>query len=330
MYKKSKNPENVGLGVDLGGTKIAGALFNARGMVSPKTVLYLENKIGEQVGEQIFKLVQSFLEWSAKNGMQIRTIGMAVPGIYHSETGRVWAPNIPGWDDFPLLEKLSNKLADMDISIDNDRACYILGETWKGAAMGCKHAIFLAVGTGIGAGILIDGRVLRGADDIAGATGWMALTDPFLPAYKRHGCFEYHASGPGITRTAMDIQARDKGSTETAGQLAPAQMTTGDIFKAYEEGNPLAEKVIFQAIRFWGKASANLVSLFNPQKIIFGGGVFGPATQFIREIYLEAKKWAQPVSIGRVIFEPSKLGSDAGLYGAGYLSMKSKKNDDKI
>lgn len=325
MHQGSKNLVNVGLGIDLGGTKIAGALFNSEGMVSPKKLLYLENKIGQQVVEQIFKLIQSFLDWSSKNNMQINTIGVAVPGIYYLKTGRVWAPNIPGWDDFPLFKELNGKLDNMDIRIDNDRACYILGETWKGSATGCKHAIFLAVGTGIGTGILIDGQVLRGADDIAGSIGWLALTDPFLPEYEQYGCFEYHASGPGITRIAEDIYTHDRDLFKDLDQVGVEQMTTSDIFKAFNEGNPLANKVIGQAIRFWGKACANLVSLFNPEIIIFGGGVFGPAIQFLDDIYLEAKKWAQPISINKVKFEPSKLGGDAGLYGAGFLSLKSTK-----
>jgi glucokinase len=327
MHQDSKNLENVGLGIDLGGTKIAGALFNSEGMVSPKEVLYLENKIGYQVGEQIFKLIRSYLDWSSKNNMRINTIGVAVPGIYYIKTGRVWAPNIPGWDNYPLFEELNDKFVNTDIRIDSDRACYILGETWKGSAIGCKHAIFLAVGTGIGAGILIDGQVLRGANDIAGAIGWMALTQPFLPEYKKYGCFEYHASGPGITRMAKDIYANDADLNKDPDQLVVEQLTTNDIFKAYKEENPLAKKVIEQSIRFWGKASANLVSLINPEKIIFGGGVFGPATQFLDEIYQEAKKWAQPISIGKVKFEPSKLGSDAGIYGAGFLSLNQRKYD---
>jgi glucokinase len=325
MLQSNNNRENVGLGIDLGGTKIAGALFSSEGMVSPKKVLYLENKIGQQVGDLIFKLIQYFLDWSSQNNFQINTIGVAVPGIYFFKTGRVWAPNISGWDDYPLFEELNGKLDNMEISIDNDRACYILGETWKGSATGCKHAIFLAVGTGIGTGILIDGQVLRGANDIAGSIGWLALTDPYLPEYKKYGCFEYHASGPGITRIAMDIHAHETDSSNNSDQLAVEKMTAGDIFESFKEGNPVAKKVIHQSIRFWGKASANLVSIFNPEIIIFGGGVFGPAIQFLDEIYLEAKKWAQPISIDKVKFEPSKLGSDAGLYGAGYLSLKSVK-----
>lgn len=323
MHPFSDKREKVGLGIDLGGTKISGALFSSEGMVSPKKIQYLKNKMGSQVGDEIIKVIKSFLDWSSDNNKQIETIGLAVPGIYYSTTGRVWAPNISGWEEYPLYEELSDKLDKVDIIIDNDRACYILGESWKGSAAGCKHAIFLAVGTGIGTGILIDGQVLRGADDIAGSIGWMALTDPFLPAYKNYGCFEYHASGPGISRMAKDIHIQNSDHHKNLDQLAIEQMNTSDIFNAYNEGNPQAKKVISQAILFWGKASANLVSLFNPEIIIFGGGVFGPAIQFLDDIYQEAKKWAQPISIDKVRFEPSKLGSDAGLFGAGFLSLNS-------
>jgi glucokinase len=325
MNQDSKNPENVGLGIDLGGTKIAGALFNSGGMVSSKKVLFLDNKVGQEVGEQIIKLIQSLIDLSTENNLQVKSIGIAVPGIYHAKTGRVWAPNIPGWDEYPLLKELKAGFNNMEISIDNDRACYILGETWKGSAAGSKHAIFLSVGTGIGAGILVDGKVLRGINDIAGSIGWMALTDPFLQEYVKYGCFEYHASGPGIARTTRDFYSHDADLNEKLDPQEVDQMTASDVFSANNKGNPLAKKVIDQAIRFWGKASANLVSLFDPEIIIFGGGVFGPAIQFLDEIKLEAKKWAQPISMDKVRFESSKLGGDAGLFGAGFLSLKSKK-----
>jgi glucokinase len=312
MDGSGSNSGEICLGIDLGGTKIAGALFDEKGRVSQKKVAYLGRKTGSQVGAQMVELIRSFLNGSDIASARIQNLGVAVPGIYNHKTGRVWAPNIPGWEDYPLLEELEGGFGDRGISLDSDRACYILGETWKGSAEGCKHAIYLAVGTGIGAGILIDGQVLRGADDIAGSVGWMALSDPYLPGYEKFGCFEYHASGPGITRMAKDMDASEV-------------LTARDIFKAYVQERPLAREVISQAIRFWGKACANLVSLFNPEKIIFGGGIFGPAVQFLDDIYLEAKKWAQPVSIQKVTFEPSKLGSDAGLYGAGFLALRSMK-----
>src|SRR5678815_4753324 len=114
------------------------------------------------------------------------------------KTGKVWAPNIPDWGDYPLLEEVENVSGEIPVTIDSDRACYILGELWQGNARGCTDAIYLSVGTGIGAGILTDGKVLRGSHDIAGAIGWMALTRPFSEEYTDCGCFETYASGEGI------------------------------------------------------------------------------------------------------------------------------------
>jgi glucokinase len=99
-------------------------------------------------------------------------------------------------------------------------------------------------------------------------------------------------------------------------------LTTQDIFKAYQLKDPIAVKIIQDALAYWGKACANLVSLFNPEIIIFGGGVFGPAQSLLPQIYAEAKKWAQPIAIHQVRFASSQLGSEAGLFGAGYLALK--------
>ena len=96
--------------------------------------------------------------------MVIKAVAVAVPGIAHPRTGRVWAPNLQGWDDYPLRDEVRDAFSDPGVKfvVESDRAAYILGEAWQGAARGCRDAIFLAVGTGIGAGILTDGRVLRG------------------------------------------------------------------------------------------------------------------------------------------------------------------------
>ena len=218
------------------------------------------------------------------------------------------------------IKNISKKIP---VTIDSDRACYILGESWQGNAKQCRDAIFLAVGTGIGAGILINGNVLRGAHDIAGAIGWMALKKPFIDEYIQCGCFENYASGEGIAKTARKIL---KETHDYSGQLQNkplAKITSHDVFVAYENNDPVAIKVIKEAVEFWGMAAANLVSLFNPEKIIFGGGVFGPAVALIPSIRAEAIQWAQPISIKKVSFESSALGNDAGVYGAGYLALKN-------
>ena len=100
-------------------------------------------------------------------------------------------------------------------------------------------------------------------------------------------------------------------------------ITAQDVFTAYEQNDELAVQVLGEAIAFWGMASANLISLFNPEKLVFGGGVFGPATQFLDAIAAEAARWAQPIAFKRVSFAASQLGGDAALHGAAYLALRA-------
>ena len=299
------------IGLDLGGTKLAGALFTPNGRMLCKHIVPLAGRQGRAVGELIRQELASLLTAARAKQLKVSAIGISVPGISYSATGRVWAPNIPGWDDYPLRRELLTAVRNKRIrlAIDSDRACCILGETWRGVAKGCRNAIFLAVGTGIGAGILLEGRILRGAYDVAGAIGWLALDRPFRRKYVGCGCFEYHASGQGLEKVAKE-----------QGQ---AGLTAQDLFAAYARRDPVARRVVDQAVEFWGMAVANLVSLFNPEKIIFGGGVFGPGVKLLGDIYAEARKWAQPISIKQVKLQVSKLGGDAGLYGAGRLALQA-------
>ncbi|MGV3685347.1 MAG: ROK family protein [Daejeonella sp.] len=315
------------LGIDLGGTKIAAALFSAAGDMISKESVALHGKKGSEVGGLVTELVEKFLRTSAESG--ITAIGVCVPGISRISSGTVWAPNIPGWDDYPLLKELQDVCGSIPVVIDSDRACYILGENWKGAAKGCSDAIYLSVGTGIGAGILINDTILRGAHDIAGCIGWMALDGPFKDKYIPCGCFEYHASGEGIAKVCRELLQETTEYNGILSDKALDDITAADVFSAYDQGDGIAREVMDQCIRFWGMAIANLISLFNPEKIIMGGGVFGPAARFIPEIKAEADKWAQPISVTQVSIEHSRLGGDAGVYGAAYLALKSIKPIDK-
>jgi glucokinase len=310
------------IGVDLGGTKIASAIFDENGTIIQKEKTSIGNQTGNEVGNLIIQTINHLIKIADERKIQISKIGVSVPGIYYSDTGTVWAPNIKGWNNYPLLQEISSMptLAKIKIKIDSDRACYILGETWQGSARGSKDAIFLAVGTGIGAGILIDGKILRGVRDIAGAIGWMGLENQFKEKYKSCGYFEYYASGDGIARYAIDLLSEDSNYSGVLSKKPSDQINSFDIFKAYETADPIANKVFDNAIILWGMAIANLVSLFNPEKIILGGGLFGPASQFLDQIKNEAFKWAQPLSIKQVEITVSSIGSEAGLIGAGRLA----------
>jgi glucokinase len=255
------------------------------------------------------------------SGHSLQGVGVSVPGISNQRNGTVWAPNIPGWDHYPLLTYLEEKLDnEMIIHIDSDRACCICGEVWQGVAKGFKNAIFLAFGTGIGAGIIVDNRILRGNNDIAGAIGWLALDHQYPEGYKQFGCFEYNASGDGLVRLANDIFNKVQPNTS----LDIPNLRAEDIFSAHEINDALAIATIDIAIDYWAKGVANLVSIFNPEIIIFGGGVFGPGLKFLDQIYEKSRKWAQPIAIQEVKLAGGQLGVDAQLFGAAKLVMEKE------
>jgi glucokinase len=312
------------MAIDLGGTKLAAALFNENGDILISETLQLEKRKGNEVGNLIIYEANNLLKKALEKNIPVSSVGICIPGIAHAKTGKVWAPNIPGWEDYPLLEELQNGLEDKNIKIkiDSDRACYILAEVWKGNARGNSDVIFLSVGTGIGAGIIINNQVLRGANDIGGAIGWMALNKPFENKFTSCGCFEYNASGEGLVKVAKEFILNKSFPESILSSKDITLLFAKDIFNAYDVNDNLAIAVINNAIEYWGMAVANLVSLFNPEKIIFGGGVFGPALKFLDAIYEEAKKWAQPISILQVKLEGAALGNEAGLYGAAYLALK--------
>jgi glucokinase len=306
------------IGIDLGGTKLAAGVFSQSGELLSKKEAPLDGRSGKDVGKLI---TESILPLMKDEHAPIEAVGVSVPGISNRKEGTVWAPSIPGWEKYPLYDEIKKCVGEIPVSVDSDRSCYILGEMWKGNAKGCSNAIFIAVGTGIGAGIVADGNVIHGANDIAGAIGWMALHHPFKDDYTQCGCFELNASGAGLAKMAKQYILEDRAY---AGVLKAkvTDITSHEIFVAYDLDDPVAIKVISNAIIYWGMAIANLISIFNPEKIILGGGVFGPAVKFIPAIREECVKWAQPISAGQVTIEPSYLGGAAGIYGAGYLALQ--------
>lgn len=313
------------LAIDLGGTKLALGVFTNDGVLRYEEKIALNKKEGAAVGQLINEQIERIITQQRQNDDAVEAIGISIPGIYNRKEGTAWVPNISGWKCYPLLKEVQTVAGTVPVEIDSDRSCYILGEWWKGSAVNCTDAIFLAVGTGIGAGILIDGKIFRGANDIAGAIGWMALQRPFDERYIQCGCFESTASGEGIVKLTKKILPGKTGYNGVLKNKSLESLKATDVFDAYENGDAVAKEVVQHCIEFWGMAVANLVSLFNPQKIILGGGVFGPALKFIPSIYDEAKKWAQPVSIQQVSIEPAALGSLAGLYGAAHLAMQNLK-----
>lgn len=312
------------IAIDLKSTSLTSAALGQTGKILDMENVNIKGLKGSEVSSLIQKQIKKILNLFKNKPIEIKSIGISVPGIYFSKTGTVWAPNIPEWKNYPLRQELFNFFIDYNIrvKIASNRTCDILGEMWLGAAKGSKNAIYLSIGNGIGAGVLIDGKILHGFNDGVGAVGWLALDQPFKESYNAKGCFEYLASGVGILNAAAELISKSKNYSGSLKKKTIEQLTFNDIIEAYKLKDSIAVKVIHQTIEYWGMAVANIISLFNPEIVIFGGILFGPAIVFLDDIKNEARKWAQPIFIEKVKFLGSKLGANAGLFGAGHLAMK--------
>ena len=206
--------------VDLGGTKIAAARVDSAGKITHHVVVSTPAGGGKAVVAAVIDTLQQLPQQG------ICALGVDVPGLAYAD-GSVWAPNLPGWKRMPLSTMLNAHFG-LPTLVESDRNAFVTGEAWQGAARNCHDVVFLAIGTGIGAGIISGGRLLRGSGELAGCLGWMATGSHFLPRYKDIGCLESHLAGPGIAREASRIR-----KTAT---------TTHELIQLARRGDPEAKK----------------------------------------------------------------------------------------
>lgn len=292
---------------DLGGTKLAAALITPAGRVVERASETVDRRSPGSAIDQIVRLASDLR--ARRKGTSVIAAGIAVPGLVR-RNGTVWAPNLPGWTSVPLAARLRARLH-VPVAVESDRNAAVLGETWKGAARGRRDAIVLLVGTGIGAGILAGGAIVRGAHELSGCAGWMVVTDRDEPEFARCGCLEGLTAGPGLARAA----AREM---NVSGEL-----TAADVAEAARRGNRAARAVFLRMGRTLGAGVANLVSLFDPEVIVLGGGMVGAAEFYLDELKRAVARYAQPLAARRVKIVVSKLGADANLLGVASLFSRS-------
>jgi len=285
--------------VDVGGTKVSAAVVDSEGRLTGKVKAPTERDDTRKSIAQVAEVIRLAVERSDVWSRDISAVGIAVPGIYYAASGKVWAPNLPGWDHIALRDELAGRLP-ATLVLDSDRAAYVSGEQWLGIARGLDDVVFLAVGTGIGAGIISGGRLIRGAGDIAGAVGWFALDPSKKEIYKQVGCFEAECAGPALARRAG--------------------MQTEAVLGRARQGDVEARAMVTETIRYLAMGVANLVSVLNPQMIVLGGGLMQAADLFLEPLRREMLEWAQPIAAKQVRIELSQLGEDAGLLGAARLA----------
>lgn len=279
------------LAIDLGGTKIAAALVTRRGA--------LRHRIEEPVDLSAPLAPVTQIASLARRLPAFEGVGVAVPGLVRRDR-TVWAPNLPGWDRMPLARLLRQRLR-VPVVVESDRNAAVLGESWRGGARGQSDVIVLIVGTGIGAGILSGGRLVRGAHELSGCAGWMVVAPETNARTARSGSLEALAAGPAVARAAGTRDAR------TAADMA--RRGHGRSLRAFARAGDLL-----------GLAVANLISLFDPHTIVLTGGLASASALWLPTLKRRALERAQPLAARQVRIAISRLGADANLLGVARLA----------
>ncbi|HYG99358.1 MAG TPA: ROK family protein [Terriglobales bacterium] len=308
------------LAIDLGGTKICAAIVDASGKLLARKTAPVDKRAKLAPVKQMLALADELASYVGKANRYC-AVGVAIPGLVRRD-GTVWAPNIPGWDKIPLARLLEKELR-VPVVVESDRAAAVLGEVFapKGAARGKSDVVALIVGTGIGAGILTENRLLRGAHELSGCAGWMAVTLDDSPEVRQLGCLEAYTAGPGIARTGKaEIKSGCGGGMANIGA---DKLSSHDIAELARKGDKAAIEVYRRTGTLLGLAVANLISLFDPEVVVFGGGLSGAADCFWSELKQTALERCQPISAKKVKVVLSKLGNDANLLGAAKMAWEA-------
>jgi glucokinase len=304
---------DIVLAVDLGGTKVAAALVDRKGKVLAQKSVSVDASSALAPVKQIVELARELVGGKVVRG-RIAAMGVAVPGLVRRD-GTVWAPNLPGWKRMALARRLHQALR-VPVLVESDRNAAVLGEAWRGAARGKKDAIVLMLGTGIGAGILSGGRLVRGAHELSGCAGWMVVTDQHGPETQGVGQLESLAAGPAIASAAKKKLAQGIGGLLE--EIPAGAITTYEVAKAARRGDIASIEVYLEAGRLLGYGVANLVSLFDPEMVVIGGGLAKASDLFLDVLRKAMKERAQPIAAKQVRVVASRLGDKANLLGVAW------------
>lgn len=347
------------MGVDIGGTQLRAAVLQGAHLLSRASVLTGANPLPDSTIPRIFAVMQQALDEAQVTMNAIKGIGVATPGPLDNRTGTIYSPpNLPAWQQVPLRDIFQQhyQAYQLPIYIENDANTAALGEYLFGAGRGCKDTVYLTVSTGIGGGVILDGKLLEGASGTAGELGHMSIDwkGGRCPCGSR-GCLEYYASGTAIARIANEAIVAGQGAEllafvdtmqehpttipdraalpaeqdihtqplieldDLTSMVGHPRVNARTVARAAEAGIPLAREIITQAGEALGAGLVNIIHIFNPERIILGGGVtmmgdmlMEPALRIVLERAMKAPYKATSIRI-------AELGANAGLVGAGGL-----------
>ncbi len=309
------------IGIDVGGTNVKIALVDGEGKIIYSNSVPTFAQMGyEYTVNNIKQAIRDLMKETNTEAKDIQGIGFDFPGQVDCKTGVVKnAPNIPGWVNVPIAQMIEEEF-NIPTRIDNDVRCAALGELKFGAGRGCENFVCITVGTGIGSGLVINGKVVRGAANAAGEIGHIKLQmeDGPLCGCGDSGCLEAFASGPSIVAMAQEYLKGGKSAKfrELAGD---GEITPYIVAKAAEAGDPVAKRIFEKMGYYIGMGLTSVINLLNPEKIIIGGGVAECGELLLDPIRRTINDRAMKVQREAVEIVPAELGNSAGVIGASML-----------
>lgn len=353
------------IAVEFDHAKIVAALVNEQGRIVEERETAMPQRTTRAAAAEIAKLIVALAISQSRAGCPINAIGFSVAGLVDPATGRVSIPEMNGlngamsprglrsWTRVALLQMVEEGLkgAGVDIRIPpeekrarakhsdsahpamviNSRAAAMAaGESWIGAARGKNNVVYLSIGEDVESGIIIDGRVAQGADGLAGAAGWLALSESFKQEFEARGCLTAEAASAALKRRVIEGWEGD--ATSVIGQIIKddaAQLDAAAIIRAARGGDLLAINSVNGNCRWIGRAAANLISILNPDVIVIGGRVGLMLKPYLDEIREEAGKWAMPASARHCRIVNATLGDKAALIGAARLASQKEEQPER-
>lgn len=301
------------IGVDIGGTKMAVSIFD---VATAKIERVERFPSGPDCDPQdaVSRMTQIAQTWIAQKGESPQAVGVSVGAIYDCISGCVTdAPHLPKWKDFPIVETF-RRILEVPVFAENDANACALAEWRYGAGRGCDHVIFLTFGTGLGAGLILNRKLYRGASGLAGEVGAMRVAADGPPIRGKPGCLEGYASGAGIASLAAEMR------TQSEGGILPTLPSAKDVFEAARDGDQLALAIVRESAKKLGQGLATLIDVLSPEKIVLGS-IFVRAETIIRPLLEETlAEEAMPETFAACDIVPAELGESIGDFGAATLA----------
>lgn len=318
---------NVFAGIDIGGTNIKFGLVDSTG-----EILYRERRptMAQKGPVPLMHLVTNIAErllyHAAEEEYAVNWVGVGSPGAIDFRTGRVVGPcpNIKGWEGMEIGQTLSDRL-NTRVLVDNDANAMALAETKFGAALGARSVVCATVGTGIGGGVVIDGKIWRGASSSAGELGHLSI-DPNGPECKcgNRGCMEVFCCSQALierVKEGMKTSMTDVFKSLLDGKIK--NLSVKKIFAAAKKNDPVALEAIDETAYYLGYGLAGVVNLLNPEVVVIGGGILEGGGGFLEKVTEEIKNRAFSSAVENLRVVRAALGNDAGFIGAGLLGLNS-------